>query len=52
MIRDIKAGVPKLFAGRATCGEMNICGGRGVSKKCTHSYTRKKSKSEYNNIYV
>ena len=26
-------GVHKLFARRATCGEMNICGGHGVSKK-------------------
>ena len=30
--KSLNAGVPKLFARRATCGEMNICGGR-VSQK-------------------
>ena len=35
-----KPGVSKLLSRRATCGEMNICGGPGVSKKCTHSYMR------------
>ena len=29
---SLRTGVSKLFARRATCGEMNICGGRNIKK--------------------